>query len=130
MDVIPTCIRAIIEFFILADPFLKENNLAVGLTARDTVKLRRNLLLAGIYFGTERTCQSKITTNDALIIPERIIAACVNAKRRHAKMDGSTLLKAFLLRENISSPAEFEKAIGRVRSTLLIRLAQLATFSN
>ncbi len=102
----------------------------MGLTARDTVKLRRNLLLAGIYFGTERTLHSSITRNDALIIPERIIAACVNAKRRHAKMDGSTPLKAFLLRENISSPAEFEKALGRVRSTLLIRIVQRANFSN
>ncbi len=72
--ILHTCTLVIAEFFyILAD-------LAIGLTANDAVKLRRSLLLVGIYFGTERTRQSKITTNDALIIPERIIAACVNAK--------------------------------------------------
>ncbi len=131
MRVIPTCIRAIIDFlYILTDPFDGENNLAVGLTANDAVKLRRNLLLAGIYYGAQRTRESSITRNRALIIPERIIARFVNAKRCHAQLDGNPPPKAFLLRENISSPAEFEKALGRVRNTLLIRLVQLATFSN
>ncbi len=77
--------------------------------------------------------QSSITRNRALIIPERIIAACVNAKRCHAQLDGSPHPKAFLPRENISSPAEFEKALGRARNTLLIRdllLSQTETNEN
>ncbi len=72
MNVLPTHIRVIVEFYIITNPFVKEKNLAA--------KLRQHFLLVGIYYGHERTRQSSITKNRALIIPERIIAGCVKTK--------------------------------------------------